>query len=91
MIYFKDDHEHLYIYLYATIDGNLFLFDLLRKSDCCYVTFFFQQQPYVLKKPLLLGYNKQGEGHIETTCLGQIVVTVIFRPVLSVAKSGKIQ
>ena len=52
---------------------------------------FFQQQPYVLKKPLLLGYNKQGEGHIETTCLGQIVVTVIFRPVLSVAKSGKIQ
>jgi len=52
---------------------------------------FIQQQPYVLKKPLLLGYNKQGEGHIETTCLGQIVVTVIFRPVLSVAKSGKIQ
>lgn len=52
--------------------------------------FRFQKQPYILKKPLLLGYNKQGEGHVETSCLGQIVVSVIFRPVLSVAKSGKL-
>ncbi|XP_052767239.1 uncharacterized protein LOC128208010 isoform X2 [Mya arenaria] len=48
-----------------------------------------EKEPYVLKKALTLGYNKQGLGHLDDPGLGQIVVSVIFRPVSSVGRSER--
>jgi len=48
----------------------------------------FQKEPYVLKCSFVLGYNKQGKGHMDDPSLGQIIVSVIFRPIASVQRSG---
>ncbi|ESP01610.1 hypothetical protein LOTGIDRAFT_238227 [Lottia gigantea] len=50
----------------------------LSEQECC-----------VIKKNLILGYNDPNKGYIEDISCGQITVSVIFRPVPSVAKSEK--
>ena len=42
-----------------------------------------------VREILTLGYNKYGEGHVKDTAYGQITVSVVFRPVASVERSGK--
>ena len=42
-----------------------------------------------IREILTLGYNKYGEGHVKDTAYGQITVSVVFRPVASVERSGK--
>lgn len=37
----------------------------------------------------MLGYNKYGQGHVADPAYGQITVSVVFRPVASVEKSGR--
>ncbi|XP_060558293.1 uncharacterized protein LOC132718594 [Ruditapes philippinarum] len=48
-----------------------------------------EREPCVLNKALVLGYNKRGEGHVTDVSLGQIYVSIIFRPVPSVEKSER--
>ena len=43
----------------------------------------------MIKKSLTLGYNKPSEGYVVDKACGQITVSVVFRPVPSVSKSGK--
>ena len=48
--------------------------------------FDFQDEPVLIRTQLMLGYNtiSQSDG----ARLGSVIVSVIFRPVPSVAKSG---
>ncbi|CAG5128727.1 unnamed protein product, partial [Candidula unifasciata] len=48
-----------------------------------------ESQTEVIKRTLTLGYNKPEEGFIQDKKCGQITVSVIFRPVPSVAESEK--
>ncbi|XP_052272099.1 extended synaptotagmin-1-like isoform X2 [Dreissena polymorpha] len=48
-----------------------------------------EKEPYVLKRALVLGCNKQGMGHMADESLGQVVVSITFRPVSSVEKSER--
>ncbi|XP_053395877.1 uncharacterized protein LOC123544970 isoform X2 [Mercenaria mercenaria] len=48
-----------------------------------------EKEPCVLNKALVLGYNKQDEGHVTDMSLGQIYVSLIFRPVPSVERSER--
>ena len=41
-----------------------------------------------VREILVLGYNKYGEGHIADLSYGQITVSVVFRPIASVERSG---
>ncbi|XP_059178126.1 uncharacterized protein LOC131957377 isoform X2 [Physella acuta] len=45
--------------------------------------------PEMIKKTYTLGYNKPDEGFTEDKKCGQLTVSIIFRPVQSVAKSEK--
>ncbi|XP_060068931.1 extended synaptotagmin-1-like [Ylistrum balloti] len=42
-----------------------------------------------LKKGVTLGYNKRSEGYITDSAFGQITISVVFRPISSVAKSER--
>ncbi|XP_069116307.1 extended synaptotagmin-1-like [Argopecten irradians] len=42
-----------------------------------------------LKKGITLGYNKRSEGYVTDSAFGQITVSVVFRPISSVAKSER--
>ena len=42
-----------------------------------------------IREILTLGYNKRGQGHVTNPAYGQITVSVVFRPVASIEKSGK--
>lgn len=53
------------------------------------LVFVFQKEPSVLNHALTLGFNKQGAGHVSDPSLGQIFVSITFRPVPSVEKSGR--
>ena len=43
-----------------------------------------------IREILTLGYNKYGDGHVADLAYGQITVSVVFRPVASVEKSGEL-
>ncbi|XP_033734634.1 extended synaptotagmin-1-like isoform X2 [Pecten maximus] len=42
-----------------------------------------------LKRGITLGYNKRSEGYVTDSAFGQITVSVVFRPISSVAKSER--
>ena len=42
-----------------------------------------------IREILTLGYNKRGQGHVANAAYGQIIVSVVFRPVASIEKSGE--
>ncbi|XP_021363812.1 extended synaptotagmin-1-like isoform X2 [Mizuhopecten yessoensis] len=42
-----------------------------------------------LKKGITLGYNKRSEGYVTDSAFGEITVSVVFRPISSVAKSER--
>ncbi|KAL4237453.1 hypothetical protein ACF0H5_002170 [Mactra antiquata] len=48
-----------------------------------------EKEPCVLNHALTLGYNKQGAGHVSDPSLGQIFISIVFRPVPSVEKSER--
>ncbi|KAJ8308924.1 hypothetical protein KUTeg_013798 [Tegillarca granosa] len=50
---------------------------------------FTKEEPSVVKKCLTLGCIKSGEGYVEDIAYGQIIVSVVFRPVSSVFKSER--
>jgi hypothetical protein len=41
-----------------------------------------------IKKSFTLGYNRSSDGYVTDTSFGQIVVSMVFRPVSSVQRSG---
>ncbi|XP_046355848.2 uncharacterized protein PYUK71.03c-like isoform X2 [Haliotis rufescens] len=47
------------------------------------------EETCIVKKTLTLGYNKPSEGYVVDKSCGMITVSVVFRPVSSVAKSEK--
>ena len=47
-----------------------------------------QSTPEMIKKSMTLGYNRPDEGFTVDKACGQITISVVFRPVPSVAKSG---
>ncbi|XP_025104942.1 tricalbin-3-like isoform X2 [Pomacea canaliculata] len=48
-----------------------------------------KEESVVIKKTLVLGYNKPNEGFTPDKSCGQITVSLVFRPVASVAKSER--
>ena len=54
---------------------------------CGYIV-YVQDEPSVIRKSLTLGYNLLNVGQVDNQKLGTVTVSVVFRPVPSVAKSG---
>jgi hypothetical protein len=55
----------------------------------CHAITIMQEETVSVKRTLMLGYNRPDEGFVPDKSCGQITVSVVFRPIASVAKSGQ--
>ncbi|KAK3591562.1 hypothetical protein CHS0354_041607 [Potamilus streckersoni] len=90
-----ESHVEFFVENLTEADLTFYVFDwdgtnIINDDFLGYTTFSLSEHnPTAVRVPLTLGYNKHTNGNTQNSTYGNITVSVVFRPVTSVAKSEK--